>query len=66
VVGCGTDAAPYLRVFNPTTQAKKFDPNGDYVREYAPDSAGLEPIVDHAVERQVALDRYNAISNRSG
>ena len=30
--GCGTDAAPYFRVFNPTTQAEKFDPSGDYVR----------------------------------
>ncbi|MDN5856600.1 MAG: DNA photolyase family protein, partial [Actinomycetia bacterium] len=32
--GCGTDAAPYFRVFNPTTQGKRFDPDGDYVRRY--------------------------------
>ena len=32
--GCGTDAAPYFRVFNPTTQGKKFDPSGDYVRRH--------------------------------
>ena len=30
--GCGTDAAPYFRVFNPTTQGNKFDPDGAYVR----------------------------------
>ena len=34
--GCGTDAAPYFRVFNPTLQGKRFDPNGDYVRRYVP------------------------------
>ncbi len=61
VAGCGTDAAPFFRVFNPTTQARKFDPDGAYVRRYAPDSLDIEPIVDHAVERQVALDRYQAI-----
>ena len=32
--GCGTDAAPYFRVFNPTTQGRKFDPDGRYVREW--------------------------------
>jgi deoxyribodipyrimidine photo-lyase len=61
VAGCGTDAAPFFRIFNPATQAKKFDPDGAYVRRYAPDSGDIEPIVDHAVERQVALDRYQAI-----
>lgn len=34
VAGCGTDAAPYFRIFNPTTQALKFDPKGDYVRTW--------------------------------
>ncbi len=32
--GCGTDAAPYFRIFNPTLQGKRFDPEGDYVRRY--------------------------------
>ncbi len=36
VAGTGTDASPWFRVFNPTTQAKKFDPKGDYVRRYIP------------------------------
>jgi len=35
--GCGTDASPYYRVFNPTLQGYKFDPNGDYVRKYIPE-----------------------------
>jgi deoxyribodipyrimidine photo-lyase len=34
--GCGTDAAPYFRIFNPTLQGKRFDPHGDYVRRYVP------------------------------
>lgn len=35
--GCGTDASPYYRVFNPILQGLKFDPNGDYVRRYIPE-----------------------------
>jgi deoxyribodipyrimidine photo-lyase len=39
VAGCGTDAAPYFRVFNPTGQAGKFDGDGDYIRRYVPELA---------------------------
>lgn len=39
--GCGTDASPYFRVFNPTLQAQKFDPQGDYVRKYIPELAHI-------------------------
>lgn len=39
--GCGTDAQPYFRVFNPTLQGEKFDPNGDYVRRYVPELGQL-------------------------
>jgi deoxyribodipyrimidine photo-lyase len=39
--GCGTDAQPYFRVFNPTLQGEKFDPRGDYVRRYVPELARL-------------------------
>lgn len=35
--GCGTDASPFYRVFNPITQGLKFDPDGDYVRRYIPE-----------------------------
>jgi deoxyribodipyrimidine photo-lyase len=73
VAGTGTDAAPYFRVFNPTTQGRKFDPDGDYVRRWVPELADLPanrihepqdvpgypaPIVDHAEERTEALARY--------
>ena len=37
--GSGTDASPYFRVFNPTTQGEKFDPDGDYVRRFVPGAA---------------------------
>ncbi len=39
--GCGADAAPYFRVFNPTTQGEKFDPHGAYIRKYLPELAKL-------------------------
>ena len=41
VAGTGTDASPYFRVFNPVTQGKKFDPDGDYVRRWVPELAHL-------------------------
>ncbi|MCY4381174.1 MAG: deoxyribodipyrimidine photo-lyase [Proteobacteria bacterium] len=37
VAGCGADAAPYYRIFNPIIQGKKFDPNGDYIRKWLPE-----------------------------
>jgi len=39
--GCGADAAPYFRIFNPITQGRKFDPNGDFVRRWIPELAEL-------------------------
>ncbi|MBL9165374.1 MAG: deoxyribodipyrimidine photo-lyase [Planctomycetaceae bacterium] len=39
--GCGADAAPYFRVFNPTMQAEKADPDGDYIRRWVPELATL-------------------------
>jgi deoxyribodipyrimidine photo-lyase len=41
VAGCGADAAPYFRIFNPVTQATRFDPEGTYVREWVPELARL-------------------------
>jgi deoxyribodipyrimidine photo-lyase len=37
VAGCGADAAPYFRIFNPVTQSQKFDPDGQYIRRYVPE-----------------------------
>jgi deoxyribodipyrimidine photo-lyase len=41
VAGCGADAAPFFRIFNPTSQGVKFDPNGIYVRRWVPELARL-------------------------
>jgi len=46
--GCGADAAPYFRVFNPVRQGKKFDPNGDYIRRWIPELAQLPDSAIHA------------------
>ena len=46
--GCGTDASPYYRVFNPVTQGEKFDPTGDYVRRYVPELAHLPGKTAHS------------------
>ena len=54
--GCGTDASPYYRVFNPVEQGKRFDENGDYVRKYVPELAHLNGIEIH--EPWEVLDGY--------
>ncbi|ROZ89349.1 deoxyribodipyrimidine photo-lyase [Gordonia sp. OPL2] len=62
--GTGTDAAPYFRVFNPETQCKKFDPDGEYVRRWVPEidtDDYPDPIVDHKAEREEALRRFRQI-----
>lgn len=67
VAGCGIDAAPYFRVFNPESQGRKFDPDGAYVRTWLPERADADdphavgglfnppPIVDHGRARARAL-----------
>ncbi|HEX5220887.1 MAG TPA: deoxyribodipyrimidine photo-lyase [Verrucomicrobiae bacterium] len=84
--GCGADAAPYFRVFNPVSQGEKFDAKGGYVRKWCPELSRLpdewlhkpwraptevltkagvrlgrdypEPVVIHAIAREVALEAY--------
>jgi deoxyribodipyrimidine photo-lyase len=41
VAGCGADAAPYFRIFNPVTQGEKFDPDGQYIKEFIPELKDL-------------------------
>ncbi|MDN4484052.1 cryptochrome/photolyase family protein [Demequina lignilytica] len=58
VAGTGRDAAPYFRIFNPESQAKKFDPDRRYVERWVPEldtPAYPEPMVDHKAEREVSL-----------
>jgi deoxyribodipyrimidine photo-lyase len=54
--GCGTDASPYYRVFNPIEQAKKFDPEGEYIRKYVPELAHLR--IPDIYEPWTVLDGY--------
>jgi len=60
VAGCGVDAAPYYRIFNPDTQAKRFDPELAYIRQWVTeiDELGYIPILDIAESRESALMRY--------
>lgn len=59
--GSGCDAAPYFRVFNPESQAKKFDPDFKYIKKWIPEfgtSYYPKPMVDHAMARQRAIQTY--------
>ncbi len=47
VAGCGVDAAPFFRIFNPTLQGKKFDPEGDYVRRWIPELKNVSNLYTH-------------------
>ena len=63
VAGCGCDAAPYFRVFNPGLQAKKFDPHGRYIERWVPELETMsyaKPIVDHEFAKQRCLKAYKA------
>ena len=65
--GCGCDAAPYFRVFNPTEQQKKFDPEYKYIKKWIPEFSNkkeyIKPIVDHKFARERVLKVYkNALT----
>jgi deoxyribodipyrimidine photo-lyase len=79
IASVGVDPAPHFRrLFNPILQARKFDPDGEYVRRWVPELRDVptedifepwdaapdypRPIVDHAAERRVAIERYRAAS----
>lgn len=61
VAGCGVDAAPYFRIFNPTTQIQKFDKQLTYINKWVPDFQELtyaKEIVDHKFARERCLNTY--------
>ncbi len=64
--GCGNDAAPYFRVFNPELQAKKFDPKQEYINKWVPEikqQKHVHPIVDHAFARERILKVFKDALN---
>jgi len=66
VAGSGVDAAPYFRIFNPTTQIKKFDKDLNYIKKWVPDFQELtypKPMVDHKFARERCLDTYKSALN---
>ena len=66
--GCGCDAAPYFRVFNPMLQTQKFDKNLDYVKKWVVDfeqDSYPKPMVDHKFARERALNVYKTGLNSS-
>ncbi|MBI1225490.1 MAG: deoxyribodipyrimidine photo-lyase [Bacteroidetes bacterium] len=59
--GCGTDAAPYFRIFNPEAQLQKFDKDLKYIRKWVPEYGTPDypaPIVDHKMARERCLNAY--------
>ncbi|MEW4922595.1 deoxyribodipyrimidine photo-lyase [Algibacter sp. 2305UL17-15] len=66
VAGCGVDAAPYFRIFNPTTQIQKFDKDLNYIKKWVSDFQELtypQPIVEHKFARERCLETYKAALN---
>jgi len=55
--GCGADAAPYFRIFNPVLQGEKFDPDGSYVRRYVPELGAVPPRFLHKPWEMPAAER---------
>jgi deoxyribodipyrimidine photo-lyase len=67
VAGCGVDAAPYFRIFNPTEQLKKFDKEKNYVKKWVPEfdsESYVDPIIDHKYARERCLNTYKIGLNK--
>lgn len=66
--GCGCDAAPYFRVFNPTAQQEKFDKQMEYIKKWVPEFGTAtypSPIVDHSFARERVLSRFKLALNEA-
>ncbi len=66
--GCGTDAAPYFRVFNPTSQQQKFDKEFKYIKKWVPEFGTPDypaPMIDHKFARERCLKTYKEALSKS-
>ena len=66
--GCGCDAVPFFRIFNPITQQKKFDPQFQYIKKWVPEfgqSNYPNPMVDHRWAREEALRMFRSLPNQT-
>ena len=66
VAGCGVDAAPYFRIFNPTSQVTKFDKELKYIKKWVPNHQELDypqPMVEHKMARERCLTTYKSALN---
>ena len=66
IAGCGVDATPYFRIFNPTTQIQKFDKDLEYIKKWVPEFQELtypRPIIDHKFARERCLKTYKKALN---
>ncbi len=64
--GCGCDAAPYFRIFNPESQQKNFDPKGEYILKWVPEYGTVNysnPIVDHKFARERVMKVFKEALN---
>ena len=67
MAGCGADAAPYFRIFNPNLQRTRFDPRSRYVKRWISEGADrpVVPVVDLAESRREALAAYEQVRGAS-
>ena len=66
--GTGCDAAPYFRIFNPASQADKFDKQGIYIRKWVPEfgtASYPKPVIDHNFARSRCLETYKTALQHS-
>lgn len=68
VAGCGCDAMPWFRIFNPSTQTRRFDPKNNYIKKWVPEwgtASYPEPVVEHEFARERCIKAYNQALGRT-
>jgi deoxyribodipyrimidine photo-lyase len=69
VAGCGCDAAPYFRIFNPAAQTARFDPEHRYISKWVPEWQSEKyplPIINHEIARARCLETYRQALRAKG